>query len=430
MIRLAYNIALVLGIALAAPWLAARMARGRYRKIVKARLGLGSSWLPPKEASGGIWVHALSVGEVRSALPLLKSLQEAFPGLPVCLSAATAQGYEVAVRELEGSGVTVFVRPLDLPWAVRRLLDRLRPRLFCLVEGDIWPNWQWFMAKRGTPCMLVNNRVSPRTHRGYRRLGPLARELFMGFDRVLAQTRVDYERLLDIGVPRGRLLAGGNLKFDSAPPELSPDQRREFGRELGLEGRKVLVAGSTHQGEDQPLLEAFVSLLPDYPDLALVLAPREVNQGPALARLAERQGLKAACLSQGTPSQGCQVVILDMLGKLANAYALAEAAFVGGSFVPVGGHNLLEPAAQGVPVLFGPITHNFKEMAEQLEAAGGGRRLADPSQLAGAFRELLDDPQKAAQMGDAARQFCLAHRGAVAKAVSQAHELLKDGSHA
>ncbi len=422
--RVAYSLALGLGIALASPILAARLAQGRYRRIAAARLGLGSAWLP-RTAPGGIWLHALSVGEVKSALPLLAALGRRFPRLPRALSVSTAQGLAVAAESLAAEpGVSLFVRPLDLPWAVSRLLERLRPRLFCLVEGDIWPNWQWGLAARGVPRLLVNGRVSPRTYRGYLKARSLARALWEGFDRVLVQTRVDYERLCRVGVPAARLAVGGNLKFDSAPARLDQAARLALAGELGLAGREVLVAGSTHAGEEEPCLEAYAALKGGHPDLALIIAPREVDRGQAVARLARAKGLRAARVSQGVPPAGSEVVVLDVLGRLAQVYALARAAFVGGSLVPVGGHNLLEPAAQGVPVVFGPITHNFLEMARELEAAGGGVRIGRGRELAGVWRGLLQEPERARAMGQAALAFCQAHRGAVDRAVAEAAALL------
>ncbi len=421
--RVAYGLSLGLGLLAAAPVLAPRLLRGRYRAITAARLGLGR--LPPPDAAGCIWVHALSVGEVGSSLPLLTALGRRFPGVPLCLSVATAQGLAVARQSLAGAGPAyLMVRPLDVPWAVGRVLRRLRPRLSLLVEGDIWPGWQWGLGDMGTPRLLVNNRVSPRTFRGYRRLGPLARALFAGFERVLVQTRLDYDRLRAVGVDKGRLAIGGNLKFDSAPQPLSEEDRRELAVELGLAGRRLLVAGSTHPGEDEPVLAAFAALAAEDPRLALVLAPREVGRGGELVHLARRHGLAAARAGDGPAPDGCRVLVLDVLGRLARVYALARAAFVGGSLVPVGGHNLLEPAAQGVPVLFGPVTHNFKQMAEDLIAAGGGRRIADGAGLLPAWRELLANPALAGGMGLAGREFCRSHRGAVARVVDEAARLM------
>jgi 3-deoxy-D-manno-octulosonic-acid transferase len=273
--------------------------------------------------------------------------------------------------------------------------------------------------------MLVNGRVSPRTFKGYRRLRPLARELFQGFNRVLVQTEVDYQRLYAVGVEAGRLEVGGNLKFDSAPAELEEKERGLLAQELGLSGCKVLVAGSTHPGEEEPCLEAFAALHQDHPDLALLLAPREVSRGRSLAQMAARRGLRVFQASQGSPPPGVQVLVLDVLGKLAQAYALGVAAFVGGSLVPVGGHNLLEPAAQGVPVLFGPHTHNFLTMAQSLEAVGGGIRISRGRELKPAWGDFLSQPEKTRQVGLAAKGFCQAHRGAVDRAVAEAQALLE-----
>jgi 3-deoxy-D-manno-octulosonic-acid transferase len=422
--RVAYSLALGLGIILASPLLAARLAGGRYREIALARLGLGGAWLP-QVRPGGIWLHALSVGEVKSALPLLAALGKRFPDTPRYLSVATAQGLAVATESLQNdTAVKLFVRPLDLPWAVHRLLDRLQPRLFCLVEGDIWPNWQWGLGERGVPRLLVNGRVSPRTYRGYRRLGRLASALWDGFDRVLVQTRVDYDRLRKVGVPERRLAVGGNLKFDSAPARLSRDEREAMAKELGLESRTVLIAGSTHPGEEEPCLEAYAALKDEHPDLSLIIAPREIARGQAVAQMARAKGLSVARVSQGAPAPGRQVVVLDVLGRLAQAYALSSASFVGGSLVPVGGHNLLEPAAQGVPVAFGPITHNFQEMAKELETAGGGLRITQGFELAAVWRGLLNEPLRAKTMGEAGLEFCQAHGGAVDRVLGEAAALM------
>lgn len=422
-----YNLALGVGLLAASPILAARMAKGRYRAISLARLGLGSAWLPPA-APGAIWLHALSVGEVRSAVPLLEAMARRFPDKPLAFSAATAQGLATARELLAGRPeVILFTRPLDLRWNVERVLDRLRPSLFVLVEGDIWPGWSWGLARRGASSLLVNSRVSPRTFRGYRRLGPLARGLLGGFDRILAQTRVDHDRLLQVGLPPEKVLKAGNLKFDTAPPALEPGERAALAAELGLTGRPVLVAGSTHPGEETACLEAYQSLLAEHPGLALVIAPREVARGAEVARMCEARGLAVARLGQGPPPADCQVLVLDLLGRLAAVYALAAGAFVGGSLAPIGGHNLLEPAAQGVPVFCGPHTHNFLEMARDLIAAGGGMPVGDASDLLAGWRTCLEEPDLAASMGAAAREFVAAHRGALARTVEEAARLLAEG---
>lgn len=425
--RLAYSLALGLGVALAAPFWAARLRDPAQRPARLARVGLGPLTLPPAAARGGIWLHALSVGEFSSALPLIRALAERFPGRPLAVSLGTAQGLAVARQGLVGLGMEPFVRSIDLPWAHGRVLERLQPSLAILVEGDIWPGWQRALGQRGVPRLLVNSRVSPRTFRCYQRLGPLARRMLAGFEKILVQTEIDQQRLLAVGVEPARLEVGGNLKFDSAPPRLGDQQRQDLVAELGLAGRSVLVAGSTHQGEEEACLAAWGQLRAQHSGLALILAPRQVERGPAVLRLAQERGLSAAALSAGPPPAGTQVVVLDVLGRLAGAYALGRAAFVGGTLVSVGGHNLLEPAAQGVPVVFGPRTHNFLEMALGLEECGGGVRIARGEDLPAAWSRLLADPERAAAMGRAGEAFVQAHRGAVSRAVAVAARLLEGG---
>lgn len=426
--RILYSLALGLGAVAASPFIAARLARPPKRQATLARLGLGPLAKPPRLEPGGIWLHALSVGESVSALPLVRGLRGRFPAKPIVFSCGTGQGLATAREKLAGQVDAIFIRPLELPWALGPVLKALHPGLAILVEGDLWPGWQWALAEQGVPRMLVNGRVSPRTLRGYRRLGPLARELWRGFDQVLVQTATDRQRLLSVGVEPRRVRVGGNLKFDSAPAALDPDQRRALAQELGLGGRTLLVAGSTHAGEEEPCLEAYAKLKGHAPRLTLLIAPREVERGGAVARLAQERGFSVARLSQGPAPAGSQVVVLDLLGKLAAVYALGAASFVGGSLVAVGGHNLLEPAAQGVPVVFGPRTHNFLEMARDLEEAGGGLRIAGGAELTGAWGRLLEHHQQARAMGRAAREFVDAHHGAVDRAVAAAAELL-EGDH-
>lgn len=428
--RAAYNLALLSGLTLGAPILAVHALGGRSRSIAKARLGLGSGWLPKSEFQGAVWVHALSVGEAASALPLVRGLAKHFGSRKVVMSLSTAQGLAYAQEQLAGSGVGLFVRTLDMPWLTRRVVQRLKPSLFILVEGDLWPNLQWALAKRQAPSMLVNGRVSPRTAKRYGYAKGLARGLYQDFDLMAMQSGTDLERLAELGVERDRLRAIGNLKFDAVPRPLSDKERMELARRLGLEAREVLVGGSTHAGEEEACLDAFAALVGDRPDLALLLAPRRTDRGVEVAELARSRGLSVARTSQGTVEPGNQVVVLDEMGLLAGAYGLARAALVGGSLINDGGHNPLEPAAHGVPVFFGPHMQDFGEVARALVYSGAAVELQSAEHLAKAWQNILNDDHRAADMGRAGMNFTREHQGAVDRALYLVEGLLSKGSNA
>lgn len=428
LLRGAYNLALLTGMAVGSPFLAVHALRGRSRSIAKARLGLGRDWLPPADRSGAIWVHALSVGEALSALPLVEGLAQRLGPDRVVMSLATAQGLAVARERLgQGSEVPLFVRTLDLPWLVRRTLDRLAPSLFILVEGDLWPNLQWALARQGVPAMLVNGRVSPRAARRYGLARPLARALYEGFAVISLQSSLDRDRLAGIGIDPGRLRVGGNLKFDSAPAPLAEAERTELLERWGLAGRTVLVAGSTHGGEETICLEAYARLQAERPGLSLIIAPRRTDRGAEVADLATGRGLSAARTSQGPVLPGTQVVVLDEMGLLARAYGLARAALVGGSLVSQGGHNPLEPAAQGVPVVFGQHMEDFSQVADQLKEAGAGLRLAGAEELVGVWGRLLADDSATRTMGQAGQRAADEHKGSVKRTLDWAMELMEQG---
>jgi len=314
---------------------------------------------------------------------------------------------------------------MDLPWAVKRVINAIQPSLAILIESDIWPGWQWALGKAKVPRLLVNGRVSPRTFRGYRRFRFMALRMLNAFEQILVQSEVDRRRLQEVGVDSKLIHMGGNLKFDGTPDRLRAPERKALLQQLGLGGRTVLVAGSTHPGEEEQILSAFDGLKKKFSRLVLILAPRRIERGQEIARLSNGFGFKTVQLSKGPPGRDDSVLVLDQLGLLAKVYAIGQAAFVGGSWVDVGGHNLLEPAAQGIAQAFGPITYNFLEMAVQLEEAGGGVRVKDARQLATVWEQWLADPQEAIEVGRKGLAFCRNHQGAVARAVESSARLMK-----
>jgi 3-deoxy-D-manno-octulosonic-acid transferase len=307
---------------------------------------------------------------------------------------------------------------MDLRPLQRRLLAALRPSAIVLVETELWPSLLREAAAARVPVAIANARLSPERMARYRRFESLYRPLLEGIAAIAAASEADASRLLALGAPASRTSVAGNLKFDLPAPSLS---RVEVRAALGWEATiPVVAAGSTGEGEDAPVLDAFVRLRAAHPDARLVLAPRHAERFDSAEREASSRGLAVHRLSRGErAAPGATVLLVDGLGRLATLYAAADAAFVGGSLVPVGGHNVLEPAAAGVPVLFGPHTHHVAEIARVLEEEGAALRVNDAGALADAWERLLDDPDARARQADAAARVMARHRGALDRTVER-----------
>jgi 3-deoxy-D-manno-octulosonic-acid transferase len=308
--------------------------------------------------------------------------------------------------------VDVRFLPYDTPGAVARFMDRIQPRLAVIMETELWPNLYRQCERRGVPMVLASARLSAKSVARYRRLGSLARGIFSATSLIAAQTAVDAERFVAIGAPRDRTCVAGNIKFDLDIGPGVMDAGRALRSFFGS-SRPVWVAGSTHAGEEALVLAAHAELPPD---VLLLLVPRHPERFDAVAQLLAQGGWKFARRSGGAPPDAeVRVVLVDSVGVLAALYAAADAAFVGGSLVPIGGHNLLEPAALGVPVLTGPFTANGREIAQLLLSQGAALQVSDARELAAALRRLLSDPAERQRMGDSGRQIVESNRGSVAR---------------
>jgi 3-deoxy-D-manno-octulosonic-acid transferase len=418
--RILYNILLIPALILAAPLL---LVKPKYRGRAAARLGVGL-----KKAGGGrprIWLHALSVGEVSSARSLVKALRAAYPGGTIILSTTTRAGSEFARRQLTPE-VDLFVPfPLDLAPSVSRFLRRLAPDLFILVETDFWPNFLAALRQRGIPALLVNGRVSRLSFVRYRRLRWLFRSLFDSFTGLSMQTAADAEQMTALGVAAEKVWPLGNLKYDAALPAGAGEgarSRSEYGLPAGV---PLWVAGSTHPGEEEIVLRVHRRLMDFFPDLHLILAPRQVERGKEILVLAANRGLAARTRSSGAAGPE-QVLVLDTIGELAAVYALGDFAFVGGSLVAAGGHNPLEPAAFGRPVLYGPHMEDFAEIAQGLASGGGARMVRDGEDLLAAARAWLLDPGEREGSGRKALALVAQHQGATARHLELITTLLAD----
>ncbi len=381
----------------------------------RERLGLD---LPgPRFCKGTIWIHALSVGEVMSAVPLVEILRERYPEKGVVFSVATTKGIKIAQAELAGKAHAIITMPVDFWWSFRRMARYIRPSIFVLIETDVWPGLIDHLRRKGVKVILVNGKISPSTFRHYRAFPFFSRMIFKPIDFCLMQSGLDSARLLRVGVETEKVKTVGNIKFDRHWVPMSKKEHSYWLNLLGLGSRNLIwVAGSTHEGEENIVLEVFKRLRPRYPALRLVIAPRKIERAGEVLREVKDIGLKATLRTHMPMSAGpFDIVILDTLGELDRVYGIATISFVGGSLIPDGGHNLLEPASFGCPVLFGPYMHDFAVMAESLEEAGAGWRVKDEEGLLEAVKQLLGSSQRREIMGMFAKDFITRNQGALAR---------------
>lgn len=398
----------------------------KYRNRIPARLGFGlRKKLGPtfnaKEKSPTFWIHALSVGETTSAEPLICGLKSHFPECKIIFSVTTRSGKEVADLRLTKQVDVVLDGPLDLLPVVLYFHANIRPDFFILVETDFWPNNLLLLENKKVPTILVNGRVSEKSIRGYRRMPFFFGPMFHSFSALCMQTASDKEKITSLGLPAEKVLTLGNLKFDA--PEFY------FKKEgLGLEHhfpekRIIFICGSTHPGEEELLISSYLTVRKEFPEIYLILAPRHVNRAQEIKEIAHAHSLGVS-MRTDAEQMPSDVFILNTIGELAACYSLAHIAFVGGSLVAKGGHNPIEPASMGIPVLFGPHMEDFSEIAQSLMECSGGKRVGGPDELNQALKIMLQAPDVRKKSGLAAKHFVDSHRGVIDKHIHLIQTLL------
>jgi 3-deoxy-D-manno-octulosonic-acid transferase len=411
-----------LALLLAAPLIPLRLLwRGRrergYWRHWGERLALG-----PAPVTGALWIHAVSVGEMRAAQPLITVLRDAHPDAPVLLTCMTPTGRATA-EALYGDFAHIVYLPYDYASSMRRFMRRVQPRVGILMETELWPNLIHAAARADVPLVLANARLSARSARGYAWLQALAQACLRRIAVVAAQTEADAARLRSLGAMTVHVT--GNLKFDIAPP---PDQLERGAAWKAKWGpRPVLLAASTREGEEAPLLRAFADAAPA--EVLLVLVPRHPQRFDAVAALVESAGLsyqRRSTLDGAELNPGMRVLLGDSLGELFAYYAACDVAFVGGSLLPLGGQNLIEAASVGRPVLVGPHTFNFEEATRLAIEAGGAVRVSAAGDLMANALKLLNDAPMRVRMGEAGLDFAARHRGAAARVAGLIAPLLAD----
>ena len=399
---------------LAVPVIAVRLwLRSRKAAAYAKRIGERFALTLPKFKQGGIWLHAVSVGESIAAAPVVKALQEQYPDLPITMTCMTPTGSE-RIQSMFGDSVQHSYLPYDLPLCSRRFFKRLQPRLAIVMETELWPNHINQCARLNIPVVLANGRLSERSARGYGRFPKLVAPMLKQISALAVQTQTEARRFIELGARPETVTVTGSIKYDLRVDKNLPKQAQALREQWQASQRPVWIAASTHEGEDVLILAAHQQLLTQFPDALLILVPRHPERFESVHALCVAQGMQVQRRStHAAVSAEHQVLLGDTMGELLFLYALADVALVGGSLIEHGGHNMLEPIALAKPTLTGPHYFNFLEIAEQLLAAGAIQEVADTQQLAQAVAELWSNPEQAQLMCAAGQQVLQGNQGAL-----------------
>jgi 3-deoxy-D-manno-octulosonic-acid transferase len=429
-VHLLYSFCYTLGFLLVLPYfLAQTLLRRKYLSSFWQRLGFLPAGID-SSLQHGIWIHAVSVGEVLAILPLSQAIRKKWPDRPLFVSTTTLTGQNLANQRLSGEA-KIFYFPFDWRFSVSKTLDRIRPGLVLIAETEIWPNFLRECHLRGIPVMLINGRISERSVQWYRRVRWFMKNTLAYFSCLCMQSRIDLERILSLGASWQKAMVCGNLKYDLGAPEGIDQKVAYYRRLLAItETSFLVVAGSTMKDEEGVVLAAFRTLKSRCPQALLLLAPRHPERFKEVEQILAEQSfdyVRRSALSQNGQSgltRPVEAVLLDSMGELAVLYALADVVFIGGSLVPKGGHNILEPALFQKPVLFGPHMGNFKEMAEHFIQRKAALMVDNENALAAKLIELQRDAALRRQMGENGYQVLIANRGTTERMMNRMEMLL------
>jgi len=413
-----YNLLMLFVGLFAIPYYSMKMwVTGKYRKSLTRKFGfVDRRFFEELEGSPRIWIHAVSVGEVTAAAPIVASLREHYPGACLVVSTSTETGQDMARRLVKAASAFLYY-PLDIPRVIRKMLDGVRPDVYIMVETELWPNFLRICRERGVRILMVNGRISPRSFRGYRLTRFFWRPLLNTIADVGVISGTDARRLVELGLKEERIHVLGNAKYDGLAANASPVLHEETARKLNIGGEEaVLVAGSTHEGEEAIVLETYRRLLESRPGFKLILVPRHIERAQAVLSLVRSAGFEDVItltdIQGGHPRKAERVVLVDVIGELFKLYSVASLVYCGGSLVPKGGQNILEPAAWGKVVFYGPSMEDFLEERALLEEAGAGVTVRDGEELFQGIRKILSDPEDLARRGSRGRDMVIANMGA------------------
>ena len=429
MIYYLYNFLLTFLLIVAIPYFLVRsLISKRFCKALPQRLGFFQS----PSFKRPIWVHAASVGEVFCSIPLLKKIKRELPYSKIVLTTMTSTGNETAKLQLSEADQILFV-PIDHPFIIRRAVKRIQPSLLLIAETELWPNLLRSCGKRGIPIILFNGRISQKSFRRYLLFKFFFKECLKYISLFLMQTEQDQERVVEMGAESHKTKVEGNLKFDQAFPSFSQKTTDEMGGAIGFHGlEKILIAGSTHSGEEEILVRLYKELKKMEPHLLLILAPRHLERLEEVERILRKEAISwlrktSLRMRPGRPDQvSPEVILLDTMGELTGIYSLGTLVFVGGSLVRIGGHNPLEPLFFKKCVLFGPYMFNFLEISSRLVETGGAIQVSGEEELFSQSRRLLLDERARQEVGEKGYQFLQKHRGATERMFEEIRPFLKE----
>jgi len=405
------------------------MAHGKYRQGFKQRLGFLEQDIINKFADKPtIWIHAVSVGETVAAGPIVKELKKENPEYRILFSTVTDTGHEMAKKIISEADELIYF-PLDFSPIVNRVLNKIQPELVILTETELWPNFIRLAARKNIRIMLVNGRISDDSAKKYKYLGPFMKDMFKNIDILSMQSWQDKEYVLNLGAPPAKVYNTGNTKFDQDYGTVDEEEREELYRKLRIKKTQpVLVAGSTHDNEEEQLLFVYRKLKKKYPQLAMIIAPRHIERSNSICSLYRNSGIdiiKYTSIEHRNYNDD-QVIIIDVIGFLAQLYAIADLIFIGGSLTDIGGHNMLEASVHGKLTFFGPYMYNFKDSTELLMKSNTGVKIENKNDLTESMLYYLNHPVELNQKGKNARQLIKGHKGAARKNTLLTTGLLKN----
>lgn len=372
-----------------------------------------------------LWLHAASVGEIVAASPIVKELKRQFPDIPILISVVTTAGYAMAGRIIQDADGIIFF-PLDLPYLSQNVVRRIRPQVFMMVETELWPNFLQAIHRLKIPVMMVNGRISDKSASRYSYLGGILQDMLNTVQLFCMQSALDAKYITDLGADPQRVVVTGNTKFDQTYAHITEQEREQLAQDLGLaDCHPIIIAGSTHKGEEEHILKAFCQVRASFPQAKLILAPRDIKRADELKNMARTFNLTAlqrTAITQNS-QQEAAVLLLDTIGELGKVYSIGDIIFVGGSLIAQGGHNVLEPAAHGKPIIVGPHMFNFKDSYVLLRERGACVTVEEGSQLGDKLLAILHDNNLREQMGSEARKIIEENGGAARKSVEQLKRL-------